>query len=276
MEAEVENESANNLEVAEQEEVVESTTENTAEEVENTADNAEVTEEPAETTEEIAEEPPKKEQSANDNRYARLARIQAEKEAEERIKKVKEEAYQQGLAQGKVDSYIGKKNPYTGEIIKDAYDVEEYQKMYEIDSNGEDPISGYREFQKQKAREEATAKLKQEEENKQKQWYQDDTRNFVDKYGADKLNELTKDADFNLFANGKIGQVPLSNIYEDYKKLISKYEQKSIQTAKQLVANNNATPGAMNEEEPHEMNWANMSKENFEKYLEKAKNGELR
>ena len=148
--------------------------------------------------------------------------------------------------------------------------------MFELDSNGEDPINGYRELQKQRAREEAEEKLKLEEENKQKKWYEDDTKDFVDKYSAEKLNELSKDKDFELFANGKLGSVPLAQIYEDYQKLISKYEKKSVATAKQIMANNTNTPGAIHEGEIKELDWNNMSSDQFEKYIRKAKDGELK
>lgn len=261
-------ESVNNLEVADQEETVESTvdTESTEE-----LDTEEVE------SEEVDEEEPEEEiQTEQDNKYARLARKQAEEKAQKEIERVRKEAYEQGLAQGKVQSYIGKQNPYTGETIKDDYDVQEYLDMFELDSNGEDPINGYRELQKQRAREEAEEKLKLEEENKQKKWYEDDTKDFVDKYSAEKLNELSKDKDFELFANGKLGSVPLAQIYEDYQKLISKYEKKSVATAKQIMANNTNTPGAIQEGETKELDWNNMSSDQFEKYIRKAKDGELK
>ena len=265
------NESANNLEVADQEETVESTATN--EVVENTEETQE------QTTTETAEEtqPETKEtQSAEDNSKYRLARIKAEKEAEKKIEQARKEAYEQGLQQGKVQSYIGRQNPYTGETIKDDFDVQEYLDMYQLDTSGKDPISGYRELQKQKAREEAEKKIKADEEAKQKQWYEDDTKDFLDKYSSEKLQELTKDEDFNIFANGKVGKVPLAQIYEDYQKLISKYEKKSVETAKQIVANNSITPGAIEETEPQVLDWNNMSNEQFEKYIQKAKDGELK
>ena len=265
------NESANNLEVADQEETVESTATN--EVVENTEETQE------QTTTETAEEtqPETKEtQSAEDNSKYRLARIKAEKEAEKKMEQARKEAYEQGLQQGKVQSYIGKQNPYTGETIKDDFDVQEYLDMYQLDTSGKDPISGYRELQKQKAREEAEKKIKADEENKQKIWYENDTKDFLDKYSPEKLQELTKDEDFNMFANGKVGKVPLAQIYEDYQKFISKYEKKSVETAKQIVANNSTTPGAIEESEPQVLDWNSMPKEQFEKYLEKAKNGELK
>lgn len=265
-------ESENNLEVADQEETVESTVTETEEVAESNEEQNEeqTTETPTETTEEETK------QSSEDNKFARQARLRAEKEAEAKIAQARKEAYEKGLQQGKIQSYIGKQNPYTGEIIKDELDVQEYLDMYQLDTEGQDPINGYRELQKKKARDEAERKIKAEEENKQKQWYEDDTKDFLSKYSHEKLQELTKDEDFNIFANGKIGKVPLAQIYDDYQNFISKYEKKSVQTAKQLVANNNATPGALEEGEPKELNWETMSKEQFEKYLEKAKNGELR
>ena len=269
-------ESANNLEVADQEETVERTVDEVVE-AEETTEQSDVGDD-VETTEKT-EEPQaetKEPQSDEDNSKYRLARIKAEKEAEKKIEQARKEAYEQGLKQGKVDSYIGRQNPYTGKEIKDNYDVQEYLDMYELDSKGQDPIDGYRELQKQRARDEAERKIKADEEEKQKQWYADDTKDFVDKYSSEKLQELTKDEDFNLFANGKVGKVPLAQIYEDYQKLIGKYEKKSVETAKQIVANNTTTPGAIEETETQELNWNSMSDEQFEKYLEKAKNGELK
>jgi len=267
------NESVNNVGVAEQQETVESTVEN--EVVENTEETQveETTTEQSETSQEEATKPT---QSEEDNKFARMARIRAEKEAEARIEQARKEAFEQGLEQGKIKSFIGKQNPYTGETIKDDFDVKEYLDMFKLDNEGKDPITGYRELQKQKAREEAEQKIKADEEAKQRTWYENDTKDFLDKYSAEKLQELTKDEDFNMFANGKIGKLPLAQIYEDYQKLISKYEKKSVETAKQIVANNTATPGGVEETEPKEMNWDNMSSEQFQKWLEKAKNGELR
>ena len=274
MENNEELESVNNLEVAEQEEVVESTT--ATDTTDNNVGNVEEIEESETNDSDDTNQKEEIKQTKEDNRYARLARKQAEEEAKKKIEQVRKEAYEQGLQQGKVQSYIGKQNPYTGEIIKDEYDVQEYLDMYEIDSSGKDPIAGYRELQKQKYREEAEKKVKLDEEEKQKKWYADDTKDFLEKYSQEKLQELSKDEDFNLFASGKIGKVPLANIYEDYQKLISKYQKKSVETAKQIVANNTATPGAIEETGSQELDWNSMSKEQFEKYIQKAKDGELK
>lgn len=274
MENNEELESVNNLEVADQEEVVESTT--ATDTTDNNVENVEEAEESETNDSDDTNQKEEIKQTKEDNKYARLARKQAEEEAKKKIEQARKEAYEQGLQQGKVQSYIGKQNPYTGETIKDEYDVQEYLDMYEIDSSGKDPISGYRELQKQKYREEAEKRVKLDEEEKQKKWYEDDTKDFLDKYSQEKLQELSKDEDFNLFASGKIGKLPLANIYEDYQKLISKYQKKSVETAKQIVANNSTTPGAIEETDTQEIDWNSMSKEQFEKYIQKAKDGDLK
>lgn len=267
-------ESVNNLEVAEQEEVVESTTNTETDSTTKQVEEVEETEQ--EDVETDNAEVEKEVQSKEENAKYANARRKAEEEAQRKIEQARKEAYEQGLQQGKVQSYIGKKNPYTNQIINDDYDVQEYLDMYELDTKGKDPINGYRELQKDKARKEAEEKIKADEKAKQDVWFQNDTKDFVDKYSAEKLQELSKDADFNLFAEGKIGKVPLSQIYENYQKLISKYEQKSVETAKQIVANNTTTPGGVKEVETPELDWNTMSSEQFEKMIEKAKNGELK
>lgn len=266
-------ESVENLEVADQEETVESTVEQ--EETVETV-NAETTEETKENEEEEVKQEGEQKQNKEDNKFARLARIQAEKEAEKKIEKARQEGIEQGIKLGKVRSYIGKENPYTGEIIHDEYDAQEYIYMYELDSQGKDPVKGYRELQKEKARSEAQRQIKLDEETKKKAWYENDTKDFVEKYSIDKLKELSNDSDFELFASGKLGQEPLAKIYEDYNSLISKYEKKSVQTAKQIVANNSTTPGGLKEGETKVLDFNNMSNEEFEKYFERARNGDLK
>lgn len=266
-------ESVNNLDVADQEEVVENTTN-------ETETSEEIKEEVEETKQDDVEtdntEQEKEIQSKEENAKYANARRKAEEEAQKKIEQARKEAYEQGLQQGKVQSYIGKVNPYTNQIINDDYDVQEYLEMYELDTSGKDPISGYRELQKDKARKEAEEKIKADEKAKKDLWYENDTKDFVDKYSAEKLQELSKDTDFNIFAEGKIGNIPLAKIYENYQKLISKYEQKSVETAKKIVANNSTTPGGVEEVETPELDWNSMSSEQFEKMIEKAKSGELR
>lgn len=265
-------ESGNNLEVAEQEETVESTVENTEES--NVEETQEASEETTENKETVVEEKPK--QSAEDNKAARLARLQAEKDVNAKIEKARKEAYEKGLEQGKVQQYIGRTNPYTNKPIVDEYDVKEYLAMYEADNAGQDPIKAYIEQQKETARAEEKNRIEAENKKKQAEWYQKDANDFIAKHGEDKLQELTKDEDFDNFAKGKIGNQPLAEIYDDYRKLIAKYEQKSVQTAKQLIANGASTPGKADSGEAKTLDWNSMSPKQFEEYVQKAVNGELK
>ena len=58
--------------------------------------------------------------------------------------------------------------------------------------------------------------------------------------------------------------------------IVGEFKEEAIKTAKKIVANNQTSPGAIENQEAQELNWNNMSSEQFQKYLEKAKNGELR
>lgn len=266
-------ESENNLEVAEQEDVVESTTDEVVEETTNDEDTK-VESEQEETEVETSEDKPK--QSQEDNSAARKARIQAQKEAEKLIEKARKEAYEKGLKEGQVKTYIGKTNPYTNQIIKDEVDVQEYLDMYEIDEKGGDPIKDYNEKIKQKTREEIKKQLENEKKQKEKEFFDNDVKEFIDKNPKVDINELFKNDKFKKFSKGKLGTQPLNEIYEDFVDIVGEFKNEAIKTAKKIVANNQSTPGAIENQEAQELNWDNMSSEQFQKYVEKAKNNELR
>lgn len=267
-------ESGKNLEVAEQEETVESTeevvAEGTTDEVENVENESENDNVEEQKTEKVEK------QSKEDNKVARLARLQAKKEAESKMEKIRKEAYEQGLKQGKVNTYLGKQNPYTGKIINDEVDVEEYLSMYELDSKGEDPIKGYQDLVKEKRRAEIKQQLDAEEKSKKDKFFEEDTKDFIEKYGKEKMQEILKDKRFDKFSKGKIGSQSLADIYEDYEEFIGEFKQESIKTAKQIMANNQSSPGGIENQEGQELNWNNMSSEEFEKYVKRAKDGEFK
>ena len=262
------------LEVADQVEEVETPTE--IEETEESQEEVIQEENVEEQEEKVQEEAEEVKQSEEDNRAARLARIKAEKEAEERAEKIRKEAFELGKAQGQIASYVGKVNPYTGSEIKDEYDAKEYLDMFELESKGQDPVIGYRELQKERMREEAKKQIEVSEQERQRQWFEKDTRDFLEEYSQDKLDELMKDEDFKAFADGKVGQAPLADIYVSYKKFISKYQKKASETAKTLIANNVASPGKISEGDAEIEDWTTMSKDKFEKYVQKAMDGELK
>lgn len=135
---------------------------------------------------------------------------------------------------------LGGKNPYTNGEMKDHADVEEYLAMKEIAQNGGDPLSDYSKFQKQKERARIEQASKEEERDK---WFREDREAFVTKYPDVDVQTLIQNSQFQKFASGKVGALPLSDIYEDFLEMTSEYEKKAKAIAKQMVANKRASPG---------------------------------
>lgn len=134
------------------------------------------------------------------------------------------------------------RNPYTGEDMRDSADVEEYLAMKEIEKSGGDPISDYSKYRKQKERD---ARRAEEERLRTEAWYRDDRAAFVAKYPSVDLEALIADDGFRRYAKGKVGEVPLAEIYEDFTDLVGKYEERAKEMAAQRLANRNASPGAL-------------------------------
>lgn len=215
-------------------------------------------------------------QSVEDNSAARQARIRAEKEYKEKVEKIEKQAYQKGLIEAHSKMYIGKENPYTNTVIRDDYDIEEYEEMVKIDERGGDPIKEYSNVIKEKARSEAQKKIQQEQETKQKENQIKDIDDFVAKYPNINLKEMINDNKFSKFINGKIGNQPLTEIYEDYIEVVGEFKKETITNTKKIIANNISSPGSLGNSQEKVFDWDNMSDADFERYKEKAKNGELK
>lgn len=166
------------------------------------------------------------------------------------------------------------KNPYTGEAMEDSADVEEYLAMREIEDNGGDPVNDYSKHLKTKRRELADQEAK---ESERAEWFNKDREDFIAKHPEVKLEDLVNNKQFGLFAEGKVGNVPLSKIYEDFMELISPYETQVTQKAAQMLANQKASPGALSSTESTEDEFftveqvRNMSPSEVKKNLDKIK-----
>lgn len=204
-----------------------------------------------------------KEQNSENARRRREAERQAE------LKKATEEAREKAI----IETLNGK-NPYTGEEMKDSTDVQEYLTMREIEKNGGDPLSDYSKHLKQKEREKAEENRKAETE---KEWYVKDRKDFSNKHPEVNLKELTEDKQFQRYAQGKVGVLPLSEIYEGFIDIVSESENKAKKIAKQMVANSKATPGALSTAGTAESTFftkeqvLGMTKEEISKNYEKIK-----
>lgn len=192
---------------------------------------------------------------------AKYAQARRKKESED--KRIKE-AYNQG----KLEAFKGKINPYTNQVINDQKDVEVYENMYKLSTEGKDPVADYASYIAQKEREQEIADNKQREiEEKAAK----DIDEFIEKYPNVNLNELFEDSTFNDYMEGK--NKSISEIYEGYTKLKNSFRTESINQAKATIANSKATPGSLNNISDDNVDYEKMSREDFLKEVERIKNG---
>ena len=156
---------------------------------------------------------------------------------------------QKALQKERFDTVIavtGGENPYTHEPIRDETDVQEYLTMRRIEQGGGDPLQDYAKTIKAQARERAEQQRAAEQ---QRQWYIKDRADFAAAYPDVKPDDLIRDADFSTYAQGKVGKVPLTEIYRGYRGMVDKIaanvEQRLTRTMAQAQANRQASPGTL-------------------------------
>lgn len=174
---------------------------------------------------------PKKKQTADVN--SANARMRRERE--------KQQAIDAARIKGIIEALDGK-NPYTNEPINDATDVEEFMLMRQIEKDGGDPLSDFARYSKNKQREREELERQKVE---QEQWFATDRDNFAKKYPDVSIEQLTQDDTFVEYAQGKIGQMPLADIYAGYKHFVAKFTNNSKNMAAQMYANAQASPGSL-------------------------------
>ena len=152
------------------------------------------------------------------------------------------EAREQGLRQGRVNAFIGKTNHFTGEPIKDGADLSVYEMMQKIEVDGGDPINDLHKHiaNSMRGQQEVVTKQRQSQANTRS-----DVTDFATKHPDVKISELMADKDFMLMAEGRLGSVPLSSIYESYKSIKSRIGETAERQAKSIVAKQKASPGAL-------------------------------
>ncbi len=204
--------------------------------------------------------------NAQNAEYARKRR-EAERKAE--LEKAREEARNNAIIE-----FTNGINPYTYEEINDKVDIEKYLAMREIEKSGGDPIADYHKVQSKKEKEEIESKRKAEEE---RDWYANDRKDFFSKHPEmtdAHLQELLKNEQFLLYGEGKFGSKPLAEIYEGFNKVVSTFETRAKSMAEKMYANRNSSPGSLNSSEVSKSKtWADMSMQEFEAEIQKAKNG---
>ena len=134
--------------------------------------------------------------------------------------------------------------------------------MKEIEKNGGDPIADFAKYQKQKRKEGKDLALKQEmsEEQVRKDW-----QDFTAAHPDISLKTLMADEKFVDYADGKIGNKPLAQIYDGYKKFTAA-ETKQPEKKPEFVKE---TPGALGQTPP--ANPEIYSKDSYEKLVSNPK-----
>lgn len=158
------------------------------------------------------------------------------------IEAIRREAYERGIREGRVAAFSGKKNEYTGQPIKDEYDLEVYETMRKIEEKGGDPVADFASEMAERRRQEAQ---KANERVQTEQKYQTELVEFAKEMPDVDLKVLFNDPKFRTFARGKLGVMSLKEVYTDYSTLTASTENDAEIKAKRIVAKQKASPGSL-------------------------------
>lgn len=189
------------------------------------------------------------------------------------IEAIRREAYERGIREGRVAAFSGKKNEYTGQPIKDKYDLEVYETMRKIEEKGGDPVADFASEMAERRRQEAQ---KANERVQTEQKYQTELVEFAKEMPDVDLKVLFNDPKFRTFARGKLGVMSLKEVYADYSTLTASAENDAELKAKRIVAKQKASPGALGAGAPAEKSIENLSDDEFENLYRKALRGDLK
>lgn len=189
------------------------------------------------------------------------------------IEAIRREAYERGIREGRVAAFSGKKNEYTGQPIKDEYDLEVYETMRKIEEKGGDPVADFATEMAERRRQEA---MKANERKETEQKYQTELVEFAKEMPDVDLKVLFNDPKFRTFARGKLGVMSLKEVYADYSTLTASAENDAEIKAKRIVAKQKASPGALGAGAPTEKSIENLSDDEFENLYRKALRGDLK
>lgn len=269
----MENESEKELTVAESIDVEEESTDELEEEFDDSSeqdteeDNESSNENDAQDEDDSSNDN-QKEQSKEERAMYASARKEVEHSVDKKHKEALDRTYQKAYNKGRLDSFKGKINPYTGTKIEDLTDLEVYEDMYKISESGGDPLKDYASYTADKKREEARLEKEQaERETKAK----NEIDEFTKKYPDVNLSELLNNEQFKDYAEGK--NKSLVDVYESYNKFTNHFRNKAIETAKKTIANGISSPGSLSNSSENVVDYNSMSKEDFEKEIEKIKAG---
>ena len=181
------------------------------------------------------EEEKKKQSKEEDAKFAALRR---QSEAAKRDQEQREKAaYERGI----VEAYGGV-NKFTEEKLVDSHDIQIFINMLEMEKKGLDPIKDYYKYSKEQSK---IIEEKRQSTQKNAEWFRKDADEFSKKYPDITIDQLKADSRFIKFSDGKIGNVPLTKIYEDYSDFMVDVDKSAKTNAQKIVAKAKATPGSL-------------------------------
>ena len=179
--------------------------------------------------------------SQTDGKSAENARRRREQQAREDIRRAREEERVSSIIEA-----LDGKNPYNGEAMKDAADVEVFLTMKRIKASGGDPVTDYARARADADRESARrAADDQRAREDQRRWYEQDRADFESAHPEISLSDLLSDGEFAEYAEGKVGKKPLSDIYDGYTRMQQRYSRAAEEKAAQALANARASAGSI-------------------------------
>lgn len=172
-------------------------------------------------------------QSHQDNAAARAARIRAEQETTDRLRK----QYDDQVAG------MGIVNPYTGQPFRNFKDFLDYGEKFKADKLAEEAkrkgttVEAIQEEEEnkswiqQKRKEEATQKQAMAALEARNQFVLADLHKFVEKYPDVDPGKLEKNPKFRKFAGSRMYKEPLVELYGDFVEMVSDAERTAVERA---------------------------------------------
>lgn len=172
-------------------------------------------------------------QSHQDNAAARAARIRAEQETTERLRR----QYDEQVAG------MGIVNPYTGKPFSSFKDFLAYGERFKADKLAEEAkrkgttVQQLQEEQEnrswiaQKRQEEKNQKAAMEFVQKRNDFMRRDLEIFLDRHPDVDPGKLEKNPKFRKFAGSRLYKEPLSTLYEDFVDMVSDAERSAVEKA---------------------------------------------
>lgn len=170
-------------------------------------------------------------QTKEDNHFAKLARLNAQKEARANAERLANARLAQMLRESGVE------NPYTDKPFETVEEFQEYGKKVreaKLREKAESTGQSYEEVEEEenakaylrnKKREEESNRLaaqkRTEAEQASRNFFMDDLQNFMEAYPDVDVAKLDNNQNFRRFCGSRYGHEPLANLYKDYTELVS-------------------------------------------------------